>query len=150
MPCRALRRRQSHPTTGNILTTKTMTPNTALFILLDGMKPPMLHAGTSFRGKITTVGPGAPVNTRQGFATVRRGQSLPRGNIKVIDDGGIVLDERTIMTGHEHRPRPIRYLLSQIRYGIVIKMIGGLIQDQNRRPGRDNPYEFESARLPRR
>lgn len=126
-----------------------MTPNRVIFRPLDGVKFPMLHTGMSFRAKKITVGTSASVHTRHHVATFGCGYSLPWGNIKVIDGRGCFFNKRTMVTGHEHWPRPICYLLDQERYGIVVKMIGGFIQDQKCRSSQKDPHQFEPACLPR-
>jgi hypothetical protein len=125
-----------------------MTSNRAFFRLLGGVKLLMLHAGVLFGAKIITIGASAPVHARHSLS-FSCGQSLPRGNIEVIDDRGCLFNKRTIMTGHEHWPRPICYLLDQKAYGFVIKMIGGFIQDQSYWSDHNDACQFEPHCLAR-
>ncbi len=108
-------------------------PHGALRRLLIGVELLVSGTGLSLGDEIVAVGAGASVHTGEPAGSAGCGEGLPRNDVEVVDDGCHVVDEGSVVAGHQERPGSLLQQVDEESDGFVVEVVGRLIEDQHAR-----------------
>ena len=121
----------------------------ALVLLLGGVDALVGGAGAGLGLQVVGVGAGAALDAGQAPAPGGGQERLPRGGVQVQDTGGDVVNEGAVVAGQQDGALPAAQGGGQVGDGLVVQVVGGLVQDQGDGAGEQGGGQGEAAALAR-